>query len=180
MRILTHEAGAVVIDYQEKLIPAISNRESLIQKSRTLLSGLSALGVPMVVSEQYKKGLGPTAPVIDELAANAPHIEKLSFSCCDTPELMDAISKMEKRFIIICGIEAHVCVLQTVIDLIEKDYRPVLVTDCVGSRFEADKEAAVSRAMQEGAIITTCEALLFELTRQAGTDVFKTISKLVK
>ena len=93
---------------------------------------------------------------------------------------MAALEATGRKTVIICGIEAHVCVLQTVIDLIARGYRAVLVKDCVSSRFDDDLEVAFKRAEQEGAVISSSESILFELTRKAGGDVFKTISKLVK
>jgi len=180
VRILPQNTGALIIDYQEKLLPVVADAQTLIAKSKILLSGLQILGVPMVVSEQYPKGLGPTiaelAGVIDDFAP----LEKLTFSCCGTEPLMDAVRAMNRKNIIICGVEAHVCVLQTVIDLAAMGYIPIWVHDCVGSRNHADKELALLRAQQEGAIVSSAEAILFELTRRAGTDTFRAISKLVK
>ena len=93
---------------------------------------------------------------------------------------MEQIRSLDKKNIIICGVEAHVCVLQSVMDLAAEGFRPILVCDCVGSRFPYDKEIALKRAAQEGALLTTAEAVLFEMTQRAGSDTFKTISKLVK
>lgn len=180
MRILREDTAAVVIDYQERLMPVMQDREGLLERSATLLKGLGVLGIPVIVSEQYVKGLGKTVPEIAEAAGDRPYFEKLEFSCCDNEEIMAAIASAGKKNIVVCGIETHVCVLQTVIDLIERGYNAVLVTDCVSSRKESDREAAIKRALHEGAVITTCEALLFELTRRAGSDTFKEISRLVK
>ena len=107
-------------------------------------------------------------------------IEKQAFSCCDEPRFFEDLAYHAPKYVIIAGIETHVCVLQTVIDLINSGYRPVLVEDCVGSRRLNDKAVAIGRMRSEGAIITTSESLLFELLRYSGTEVFKKISKLVK
>lgn len=180
MRILLKDTAAIVVDYQEKIMPAMHDLEGLTRRSVTLLQGLNILGVPLLVSEQYVKGLGKTVAPIAEVAGDHPYYEKNEFSCCDNEAMMNAIRAMGKKNIIVCGIEAHVCVLQTVIDLLERGYNPVLVTDCVSSRREADRETAIKRALHEGAIVTGYEALLFELLRKSGGDTFKAISRLVK
>ena len=109
-----------------------------------------------------------------------PRIEKISFSCCDESRVMEGIATSGKENIIIAGIESHVCVLQTTIDLIHNGYHPVVVEDCVSSRHENDKRMAIERMREEGAIITTCESILFELLRFSDSKQFKEISRLVK
>ena len=107
-------------------------------------------------------------------------IEKMSFSCCDNPEFMTALEATGRKNVIVIGIESHVCVLQTVIDLIERDYNPIVIEDCVSSRNLNDKIIAIERMSSEGAIISSCESILFELCRYSGTDEFKRMSKIVK
>lgn len=126
------------------------------------------------------KGLGPTVEPIAASFGDIKRIEKVSFSCCDEPRLMEGIAVISKENIIIAGIESHVCVLQTVIDLIRNGYHPVVVEDCISSRKENDKRIAIERMRKEGAVITTCESVLFEILRYSGTEQFKAISKLVK
>jgi nicotinamidase-related amidase len=106
--------------------------------------------------------------------------DKVSFSCAGDEAILGKIKASGRKNIIVCGIEAHICVLQTVIDLIELGYKVILVEDCVGSRRESDRNVGIKRAVQEGAIPTTYEAILFELTRVAKTDAFKEISRLIK
>lgn len=178
MRILAEESICLIVDYQEKILPVIAEKERLIDTSVKLLKGLKILEIPMVMTAQYSKGLGLNIPEICEAAGIDDFIEKNSFSSASVKEVQDAIRG--KKNVIICGIESHVCVLQTVIDLIELGYQPVLVEDCISSRNLHDKEIAVMRAREEGAIITTYESLLFELTKISGTEQFKKISKLVK
>jgi nicotinamidase-related amidase len=134
----------------------------------------------LVVSEQYPKGLGPTIKDISRLITDFDPIEKVSVSCCGERRFLELIHEYGKRNIIICGIETHVCVLQTVMDLIERGYHPVIIEDCVSSRKSSDRETALKRMAREGVIITTYESILFELCEVAGTDQFKQISKLVK
>lgn len=180
MRILLDDTAAVVIDYQERLMPVMFDKDSLIERSVTLLKGLNILGVPMFISEQYVKGLGKTDPAIAEAAGKHKYLEKTEFSLCDNSEMMAEIEAMGKKNIIVCGIEAHVCVLQTVVDLKARGYNVILVTDCITSRKENDRKYAIKRARDEGAVLTTSEAILFELLRKSGGDTFKAISKLVK
>lgn len=179
MRISVENTSCLVIDYQEKIVPAMAGKEALLANSIKLLQGLKILGVPMTITGQYTRGLGLNLPEIFEAAGTRDYIDKLTFSACEVPEVQQALGE-KGRNVILCGIEAHVCVLQTAIDLKEAGYQPVLAADCIASRRESDKEIALLRAQQEGVLLTTSEAILFELTRKAGTDVFKQISKLVK
>lgn len=179
MRISAENTTCLVIDYQEKILPAMAKKEELLVNSVKLLKGLKILGIPMTITGQYTKGLGLNVPEIFEAAGTEQYIDKMTFSSYEVPEVQRALGT-EKKNVILCGIEAHVCVLQTAIDLKEAGFCPILVTDCISSRKESDKEMALIRAQQEGVLLTTSEAVLFELTRKAGTDVFKQISKLVK
>lgn len=178
MRISAEDTICLIVDYQEKILPVMAERERLVDTSVKLLKGLRILGVPMVMTAQYSKGLGLNIPEICEAAGVQEHIEKDSFSSMDEKKVCDAIAG--KKNVIVCGIEAHICVLQTVIDLKAMGYQPILVEDCISSRKLHDKEIALLRARDEGAILTTYESLLFELTRFSGTEQFKQISKLVK
>lgn len=176
MRIIREEAAAVVIDYQEKLVPAMHKKEELIRNSQILLKGLKILGVPMCVTQQYTKGLGMTVSEIQEAAGTKAYMDKISFSTAD----VIAEQIQGKKYVILCGMEAHICVLQTLIDLKAKGYVPVLVEDCISSRKKNDKKMAIERAIQEGAIVTTYEAVLFELLKEAGTEESKAIQRLIK
>lgn len=180
MRINTNESAILVIDYQERLIPAIYDGEKVVEKTVMLLEGAKILGLPIVTLRQYPKGLGDLVPEIKTAVEGNEPIDKLSFSACGEPAVMARLSGFNLKNIIVCGVEAHVCVLQTVVDLIASGFHPVLVCDCIGSRCQSDKEVAVSRMIHDGATITTAEATLFELLEKAGTPEFKAISKLVK
>lgn len=158
----------------------MDQKEELLRKCNILIEGLKVLDLPLLITEQYPKGLGSTISEISVRVKHLPHIEKIAFSCCDEPAVMQNAVMQDHKTIIICGIEAHVCVLQTVIDLHESGYRAVVVEDCISSRNPMDKRVAVERMREEGAVITTCESILFELARVAGTDEFKAISRLVK
>lgn len=190
MHISVEDTSCLVIDYQERIVPAMTKWEELIANSQKLLKGLRILGVPMIITGQYTKGLGLNLPEIFDAAGTKEYIDKLTFSSYEVPEVQNFLANRwncvagredgKNRNVLLCGIEAHVCVLQTAIDLKEAGYTPILVTDCISSRKAGDKEIALIRARQEGVLLTTSEAILFELTRQAGTDIFKQISKLVK
>lgn len=180
MRILRDKTAALVIDFQERLFPFIHEHERLTRNVPILLDGLKVLNIPVFVTEQYVKGLGPTVQPIAFSIEGIERIEKAAFSCCDEPRFMLELAASGMENVIIMGIESHVCVLQTVIDLISNGYHPVVVEDCISSRNENDKKIAVGRMRQEGAFITTYESILFELLRSSGTEEFKAISRLVK
>jgi nicotinamidase-related amidase len=180
MRILKDRTAALIIDIQERLFPFIFENENLTKNVSKLIGGLKIIGIPIFVTEQYTKGLGPTIEPVATTLGNLPRIEKMSFSCCDESRVMEGIAVSGRENIIIAGIESHVCILQTVIDLIRNGYHPVVVEDCVSSRNVNDKQMAIARMRREGAVITTVESILFELLRYSGTEQFKGISKLVK
>jgi hypothetical protein len=180
MRILKERSLGLIIDIQERLFPVIANNDVLEHQLGILIEGLKILDIPLVVTEQYKKGLGETIDSINRLVLGSTFAEKLAFSCCDEPRFVEHLELSQRRTVIIAGIESHICVLQTAIDLKERGYQPVVVEDCVGSRSEHNKQIAMNRLRHEGVIITSCESILFELCRYAGNDAFKSISKLVK
>lgn len=180
MRINKDEAAGLIIDVQERLIPHISQNSEVVDRIITLIKGLIALNIPIAASEQYTKGLGITIEKVINVLPAECRFEKIAFSCCDEPAFYQQILPKDKKYVIIAGVEAHVCVLQTVIDLLEAGYIPVVVEDCISSRKERDKSNALKRMIFSGAVISTCESILFELCRYAGSDSFKAVSKLVK
>lgn len=180
MRILREETAAVVIDIQDRLLPHIHEGDKIRRNCMKLIEGLKILSVPLLVTQQYTKGLGPTDPSIIQMFPEFKSIEKISFSCCGEPAFTEQLDRTGKRNVILCGIESHVCVLQTCIDLLATGKKVVVVEDCVSSRKLNDKRIAIERMRQEGALITTLESLLFELTGKAGSDIFRNISQIVK
>ncbi len=180
MRIRVEDALFCLVDVQERLFPHIGNKEILEKNLLTLVKGLKVLNVPFIVNEQYKKGIGETIPSLKELVETYSSYEKTTFSCCQNDETMKAIKNSNKKVVIVAGIETHVCVLQTCIDLLENGFKVVLVTDCCSSRKENDTKFAIKRLIQAGAIPTTYESILFELTLDAKNPCFKEISSLVK
>jgi len=180
MRIIKDQTAGLVIDIQERLFPYIDDHESIARNTGILVQGLQVMQIPIIVTEQYTKGLGPTIEPLRTLFRSFGPLEKMSFSCCDDQPFTEALMKLGKKFIIMAGIESHVCVMQTTLDLLEKNFVPVVVDDCVSSRRPNDKKMAMMRMRREGAIIASYESVLFELLRYSGTDEFKAISKLVK
>ena len=180
MRIKAQDCIFVQVDVQERLFPHIANNEELEKNLVTLVKGLQLHEIPMIINEQYKKGIGETIPSLRELIHDDPHFEKTTFSCCANEPTMEAIKATGKKVVIVAGIETHVCVLQTCLDLLEAGLQPVLVTDCVSSREQYNTIMAIERLVQAGVIPTTYESLLFELTVNAKNPNFKAISALVK
>jgi len=180
MRIKAATCTGLVVDIQDRLFPHMYEGAELLKRVLILLEGLKALNIPILVTEQYPSGLGPTLKPLNEVLDPVKAIEKLSFSCCGEPEFLDQLKYLDKKWVILCGIEAHVCVLQTVIDLLGMGIIPVVVIDCISSRNPEDRKVAIERMRSEGAVITTSESILFELAAVAGTPQFKQISRLVK
>ncbi|MGB9695756.1 MAG: hydrolase [Ignavibacteria bacterium] len=180
MRIKKEHSAGLVIDFQEKLYPHIYQNELIASNTAKLIAGLKIIGIPILVTTQYVKGLGDTIDIIKSSLQSYDPVEKMSFSCCGDNNFLHRLNQLGKEFIIIAGIETHVCVLQTGLDLLEQKYQPIIVEDCVSSRRENDKYIAIKRLEKEGAIITTYESILFELLEISGTETFKSISKIVK
>lgn len=180
MRLNKENTIGVVIDIQEKLLPHINNNDALLQNCLKIVKGLKTLNIPIVVTQQYTKGLGNTVESINQTIGNFSYIEKLTFSCYREPAFIKVMNRTGKRNVLITGIESHVCVLQTALDLLYNNFNPVIVVDAIGSRNDEDKKIALWRMRDVGCIMTTTESILFELTQKAGTEEFKEISKLVK
>lgn len=180
MRIIKENATGLLVDIQERLVPAMAEKENFLKNSSILIKGFQALSVPLLVTQQYTRGLGNTQPEIAELIPNFSHIEKRDFSCCDEPELMTTLQALNKRDVILFGIESHVCVLQTALDLKASGFNPVVVMDATTSRSLTSVDLAKERFRHEGIMMTSVESILFELTRSSAAAEFKTISGLVK
>ena len=180
MRITKENTIGLVIDIQERLFPVMWNNKVLLKNCKILIEGLQVLKLPLITTQQYTKGLGETLPEIKFVINNFSFIEKRDFSCCDEPVFSEKVKELNAKNIIICGIESHVCVLQTAVDLKEAGLNPIVVMDCVSSRTKENIELAKERFRHEGIIMTSYESILFELTRSSAAAEFRTISKLVK
>ncbi len=173
----------VVIDMQERLMGAIpeEKRTLTIKNAAVLIESAKTFQIPIIVTEQYPRGLGSTIPEIrDCIGEGFKPIEKVVFSCARAPEFKSEIEETGRREVLICGIETHVCVLQTVIDMANKGYAVYVPADAVASRKDLDWEKGIGLIEKAGAFVGTTEAFLFQLLERAGTDEFKTISKLIK
>ena len=174
-------AVLVVIDVQDKLCRAMD--EKVLEKLTTNISILQEaareLGLPMVATEQYVKGLGNTLCILKEKLTE-PALEKMAFSCCGEASFPERLKALGRKQVVITGMEAHVCVLQTVIELLDAGYHVHLVKDAVMSRRKENWRVGIDAAIAAGAVITSTETALFQLLRVAGSDEFKKLSKLVR
>ena len=170
----------LVVDIQEKLAPAIHDGATAITNNRRLLAGAAHLGIPVFVSEQYVRGLGPTVPELLPLPAGTERFEKTHFSCTREAGVLDRLAASGRRQILVTGMETHVCVLQTVLGLLAAGYAVFLIEDAASSRTPANRAAAISRMRDAGAHIVTTEMVLFEWLERAGTDEFRTLLPLIK
>lgn len=170
----------VVIDFQERLFPVIHDKEKLLRNVVKLIKGATVLEVPVILTEQYPKGLGPTIPEIKELLPDVKPIEKVCFSCCDNEAFSQSLETLKRKQVLIAGIEAHICVYQTAMALARKGYEVQVVSDCVSSREADNKTVALFKMGAAGIIPTTAEMALFELLKVAQGDKFKQISNIVK
>ncbi|OOR90829.1 hydrolase [Moraxella caviae] len=179
-RVLREDTQALLIDTQEKFVPHIDGMDALVSRASILVQGLNALGVPITVNEQYPQGLGNTVPELAKLLQDAPHFEKRAFSSVDDAPTWRHLAMQNRHHVLLFGIEAHVCVQQTALDLLDNGMQPILVVDAIGSRNAYDRKIAIRRMRRAGAVVTTTEAILFELLRSSSDPAFKTISQLVK
>lgn len=176
------KAVLVVIDVQEKLCVAMDEAvlKKLVKNISILLESAAEMNIPVLVTEQYIRGLGPTLSELKEKAAGAPCYEKMTFSCCGSAEFVDALKSTGRTQVIITGMETHVCVLQTVIELRDAGLNVHIVKDAVMSRNKQNWHTAIQAMTLAGAIPTNTETAMFQLLKIAGTDEFKKLSKLVK
>ena len=168
----------LLVDMQERLVPAMAGAADVTANCSILLRAAEALAVPVLASEQYPQGLGSTIPALAELAPR--RLEKLEFSAYANPTIRDELSRTGRRQMVLCGIEAHVCVLQTGLELIEAGFQVFVVADAVASRRPESREVALHRLGRAGATRITVEMALFEWLRSAGAPEFRTISRLIR
>ncbi|MCB0279240.1 MAG: isochorismatase family protein [Calditrichaeota bacterium] len=180
MRFQTDTSVAVMVDIQERLTPHMHNHFDLLKNCQILIKGIHHLSVPLLVTEQYKKGLGDTIGVLNKLVTEDESIEKMCFSCADDKGFMSLLKKYKRQQVILFGIEAHVCVYQTAEDLLTAGYEVTVVGDCTASRKEENKKTALEQLRHNGVRILNYESVLLELCRVSGTDLFKKISQLIK
>jgi len=177
MRVKRGDCILAVVDVQERLIDTIAEHEPLIQNIKALVNAASVLQLPILATEQEK--LGDIVPQLKPLIAETS-IRKLTFSCCDSAEFMTRLHLSRKKTVILCGIETHICVMQTVLDLLAGHNRILVVKDATSSHALIDRDTALQRMEASGSEIVTCEAIIYELTEKAGTDEFRRILDIVK
>ena len=168
----------LLIDVQEKLAPHVADFEALIERCQWVIRLAAKLGVPQLISEQYPSGLGVTLEPLHALMPDNQAIEKVHFSCLREPAFKERLQQLNRKQMVLIGIETHVCVLQTAMDLIEADYEVFVVVDAVSSRHEIDYKYGLKRMKQAGAVLLTAEMVFFEWVEHAGTPEFKALSKL--
>jgi nicotinamidase-related amidase len=172
------DTALLVVDVQEKLLVKVPTADSLVRNIAFLIDGAKLLDVPVTATEQYPRGLGPT---VAELARRLPlRPDKVAFSCCAIPSVVEGFRQAARPKIVLAGMETHVCVLQTALDLLARDFRVYIPADAVASRFAVDHERALQRLDRAGAIITTSETAVFEWLGGADHPRFKQVSALVQ
>lgn len=172
-----NDSVLLLVDVQEKLVPAVLESEAFIARCEWLLKLAHKMNVPVLISEQYPKGLGPTIEVLRSYIKPTDCIEKIHFSCMQQPEYNSRLQTLNKNQLIVIGIEAHVCVLQTALEMRSADFEVYVVADAVSSRNEQDLKYALKRMKQEGIHLITAEMVFFEWLRHADVPEFKALSK---
>jgi len=172
-------AVLLVIDVQDRLLPAIHEADVCVEACRRMIAAAGVLDVPILATEQYPEGLGSTCQTLRQCLTNVPVFTKTRFSACVEP-VIEHLAGLDRSQVIVVGIEAHVCVQQSVLDLLRLGYTPCVCADAVGSRRTRDRDVAIERMRQAGAIISTTESVTFEMAGDANTDAFRRILEIVK
>ena len=174
------KTALVIIDVQEKLSRVMHEKEKLFENLQKLVKGVKLLNIPIIITEQNPNGLGPTVSEIAPLLPDTKPVTKFSFSCCGEEPFLRQLEMLNRKQVLLAGIETHVCVYQTAVDLIEAGYEVHTVVDCVSSRTLENKNLALDKMKSEGANLTSVEIALFELLKTAANPKFKELSKIVK
>lgn len=169
----------ILVDVQEKLLPAMHEAARVERNCALLLRAASQLQIPVLITEQYPARLGSTLPALLELAPDAPVIAKIRFSAC-VEETRAALEKTHRKTVLLCGIEAHVCILQTALDLVQDEYAVFAARDAMGSRTKENWKLGWERMMRSGVLPTSAESAIYELLQEAGTENFKALLPFIK
>lgn len=180
MLIRAQDSALVVIDMQERLVPAMLAPARTIRNTRLLLQAAAITGVPSLLTEQYPKGLGATVPEIAKAAGDSRILPKMHFSCMEDQGFSAAFKDLDRRQAILTGMEAHICVVQTAASLVEEGYEVFVVSDATASRTAESESACLARLSAAGVSIVTTEMVIFEWLGRAGTDAFKQMLPLIK
>ena len=174
-------AALVVVDLQEKLVPAIANRERVLRNSVLLLKLADVLALPVVLTTQYSRGLGPTVPDVLAAAPGVVPLDKVSFGCFGSPAFLDRLKGLAGRGqLVVAGIESHICVAQTVLGALERGYTVHVASDAVGSRSEENRAVGLGRMERAGALVSSTEMAIYELLGRSDGDAFKRMLPLLK
>ena len=173
-------ATLVIIDIQEKLFRVMYEKEALSSNIQKLIKGVQIMDIPIIVTEQNPDGLGTTIPEISNILPGLQPIPKFSFSCCVEEGFQRKLEKLHRKQVLITGIETHICVYQTAMDLLSSGYEVQIVADCVSSRTQENRDLALNRMSMEGVRLTSIEMILFEFLKTAKEERFKAISTIVK
>ncbi|MCD6394384.1 MAG: hydrolase [Planctomycetes bacterium] len=169
-----------VVDVQGKLAQLMDGKESLFANIEVLIKAAKALEIPILWCQQNPRALGPTVPQLAELLDGVEPVDKMSFSCCGDAGFIDKLNALKTADVILCGIEAHICVYQTAMDLLDRDLNVHLIADAVSSRTAANRQIAIQRLTAEGANLSSTEMILFELLKTAEHPEFKELCGLIK
>jgi nicotinamidase-related amidase len=175
------KTAILVIDIQSRLTPAMPPEalERVVKYTRALIGTAKEFGMPVLASEQYAKGLGPLIPELRDILPSPP-LEKVHFSCGADSVFAAQLEKTGRRQVVVCGMETHVCVFQTVRDLVASGYEVHVCTDAVSSRTEEHRRTGLELCREAGAVLTTAETVIFDLLHRAATDEFRRVAPLVK
>lgn len=175
------ESLLCIVDIQQKLAARMLEKDSVIERARMLALAARRLGIPIVVTEQYPRGLGPTVVELTAALEEAyMPIEKICFGCGAEPAFMSQLKSRKRKQIVLCGMETHVCILQTCLDLLDRGYKVQVAADAVCSRNPAHKEIGLSQMRQAGCFVTCAESVVFQWLGKAGTEEFKDLLPLFK
>jgi isochorismate hydrolase len=174
------ESSLLIIDIQEKLATVMKMKDAVVGNCLHLIELSKMLHIPIVVTEQYPKGLGHTVEDLRNAIPGHKPVEKLTFSCCEEPAFMKEVKNLDRKTIILTGMETHICVLQTCIGLLHNGFDVHLVSDAVCSRTKGNWKTGVEFMRDAGAVITSTETVLFQLLNRAGTEEFRAISKRIR
>lgn len=174
------ETVLIIVDVQGKLAQLMYKKDRLFENLQKIIKGMQVLEVPIIHMEQYPEGLGPTVPEVASLLTDVESISKISFSCWGNDLFKESLRSTGRRQVVIAGIETHICVYQTTMDLLQDGYEVQVVSDAVSSRTKKNRDIALGKLKDAGALLTTTEMALFELIKIAGGEKFKQLIKIVK
>ena len=175
-----HNCCLVVVDVQGKLAQLMYDKQALFKRIQILIKAAKILDIPIIWCQQCPDSLGPTVPEIAQLLAGNEPIDKAAFSCCGSEEFSARLNELARQQVVLCGIEAHVCIYQTAVDLLRKGFGVDVIAEAVSSRTAENKQIALSRMARQGVNISCTEMALFELLKTAEHPQFKQIAKLIK